>query len=497
MTIRRNKISKEEMREHFILEQGSGIPLHQQLFEHLMQYIRTLPPGSVLPSERFLAESLGISRVTVRKALAELAQHGIVESRGRLGTVTRTMESTQTETQPASTIHEMALGLPFLSAPPQVKLLLFENIPAQARYWETVVARYNDASRSCRISLEWLPLSVKAPQFFHFLQQNKVDIFQYAYRAIANQAAQALPEQLQNFCRSRNHLYNLAQNKPETAHLLPFDRSFFITFLNPNLLEICGETGAVGDFTLDHFPQLFNRMHDQLPTGCHVAGRCWDYARFELQMDDPDPLAAIKRFGRRYAGAIKQPKYFLTEQQRPLDSLEKFWAGKLLSLCILTTHYAAMEQHASFTPEICVLRPHIPISPMGLGIHKNSPFPNEAADFLAFLHEPDQQWLLGSIKQTIPPDSGIWRQLARENYHLPAAEADSFFARNCPVNQAQMRHIERCQEFIVHQIRIELKQYLSGELALPEVLRQCRDKWQSSCENERSLLCMQSTAPCP
>ena len=232
MVRRRNTISQEELREHFVLEHCSGIPLHQQMFDRLLQYVRIQPPGSVLPSERFLSDSLGISRVTVRKAFAKLAQCGIIESKDRLGAVTCATDHILAEAPPSSEIHEMALGMPFIAARPQIKLLLFENIPAQARYWETVAARYNDASRSCHITLEWLPLTVKAPLFFNFLQQSQADIFQYSYSAIAQQAAQALPEQLQHFCRSRNHLYNLAQHEPETTHLLPFDRSFFITFLN-------------------------------------------------------------------------------------------------------------------------------------------------------------------------------------------------------------------------------------------------------------------------
>jgi len=46
-----------------------------------------LPPGSVLPSETELAESFGVTRMTVRQALAGLAGAGLIERRHGRGTI--------------------------------------------------------------------------------------------------------------------------------------------------------------------------------------------------------------------------------------------------------------------------------------------------------------------------------------------------------------------------------------------------------------------------
>lgn len=56
--------------------------------EHLMQQIRLgrFPPGAKLPAERELARSLGVSRTSLREALAQLQDAGfVVVRRGRYG----------------------------------------------------------------------------------------------------------------------------------------------------------------------------------------------------------------------------------------------------------------------------------------------------------------------------------------------------------------------------------------------------------------------------
>jgi GntR family transcriptional regulator len=57
-------------------------PLHDRVREAIESQIRSgdIPPGARLQSERDLADHLGVSRVTVRRALAELAREGLVRA---------------------------------------------------------------------------------------------------------------------------------------------------------------------------------------------------------------------------------------------------------------------------------------------------------------------------------------------------------------------------------------------------------------------------------
>jgi GntR family transcriptional regulator len=62
------------------LVRGPGVTVHGQIEDWLADAIaaRTLSPGDRLPTEQNLAAWLGVSRMTLRHALAELAQRGLV-----------------------------------------------------------------------------------------------------------------------------------------------------------------------------------------------------------------------------------------------------------------------------------------------------------------------------------------------------------------------------------------------------------------------------------
>jgi GntR family transcriptional regulator len=68
-------------------DQAPG-PLYQQLHRALRQAIanKQLAPDEALPAERDMAQDLGVSRITVRKALDALADEGLVTRRQGAGT---------------------------------------------------------------------------------------------------------------------------------------------------------------------------------------------------------------------------------------------------------------------------------------------------------------------------------------------------------------------------------------------------------------------------
>jgi GntR family transcriptional regulator len=68
--------------------EGGGMPLHRQLYLVLRDQISrgAIGVGQGLPTEHSLGEQFGVSRITVRRALQDLADQGYVERRHGRGT---------------------------------------------------------------------------------------------------------------------------------------------------------------------------------------------------------------------------------------------------------------------------------------------------------------------------------------------------------------------------------------------------------------------------
>jgi GntR family transcriptional regulator len=72
-----------------VLQELSGLPRYQGLAQSIRQMVDSgaLKPGFALPSERELAETLGVSRVTVRSAIAELVEQRVLSRKHGARTV--------------------------------------------------------------------------------------------------------------------------------------------------------------------------------------------------------------------------------------------------------------------------------------------------------------------------------------------------------------------------------------------------------------------------
>jgi GntR family transcriptional regulator len=70
-----------------LVNAGTGVALHRQLFLVLHDEIGrgALAAGDALPTEQSLCDQFGVSRITVRRALADLADAGLIERRHGIG----------------------------------------------------------------------------------------------------------------------------------------------------------------------------------------------------------------------------------------------------------------------------------------------------------------------------------------------------------------------------------------------------------------------------
>jgi len=70
-----------------LVSAAAGVPLHRQLYLVLHDEIvrGALNQGDALPTEQTLCDQFGVSRITVRRALADLASAGLIERRHGVG----------------------------------------------------------------------------------------------------------------------------------------------------------------------------------------------------------------------------------------------------------------------------------------------------------------------------------------------------------------------------------------------------------------------------
>jgi GntR family transcriptional regulator len=75
----------------FRIDPASAVPLYDQIEHNLREMIIQghLAPGQTIPAESNLAESYGVSRLTIRRALDDLARQNWVEKKQGVGTFVR------------------------------------------------------------------------------------------------------------------------------------------------------------------------------------------------------------------------------------------------------------------------------------------------------------------------------------------------------------------------------------------------------------------------
>jgi len=104
-----------------VIDSSSPVPPFEQLRAQLAGRVGSgeLPAGTRLPTVRRLAADLGLAPNTVARAYKELERDGLVETRGRNGTVVAAQDEQHQAAQQAAEAYAAsarALGLPSAEA---------------------------------------------------------------------------------------------------------------------------------------------------------------------------------------------------------------------------------------------------------------------------------------------------------------------------------------------------------------------------------------------
>ncbi len=121
--------SSDEVLTALAVDRSSPIPLWFQVAQHFEQSIAagTLPQGALLDNEIVLAQRLGISRPTMRRAMEQLVDQGLVVRRRGIGT--RVVQPKVRRPLELTSLHDDLAGS---GQAPSTTVLRFETVGADA-----------------------------------------------------------------------------------------------------------------------------------------------------------------------------------------------------------------------------------------------------------------------------------------------------------------------------------------------------------------------------
>jgi GntR family transcriptional regulator len=110
----------------------SGGPLYLQIVERLREKIGsgTYAPGTMLPSEATFTKDFGVSRVTLRQALAELENRGLIYRQQGRGTFVNAPHLRQQMSHEAQTLVE---ALRHEGIDPEIEVIGLDHIKPDPR----------------------------------------------------------------------------------------------------------------------------------------------------------------------------------------------------------------------------------------------------------------------------------------------------------------------------------------------------------------------------
>jgi GntR family transcriptional regulator len=162
------------------------VPKHEQLRTILIDLVRSLAPGDILPSERQLCLDHGVSRITVRKAIERMVTEGMLVSVRGKGTFVAA-RTARSRLHLASFSEEMRrMGM----EPSTVVLTVERAVPPARTLSALALGEHDEAFHIRRLRLAdrlqisvddgWYPVEL-------FPGLDKLDLTQSIYRAMADQ----------------------------------------------------------------------------------------------------------------------------------------------------------------------------------------------------------------------------------------------------------------------------------------------------------------------
>ena len=170
--------NNKKLNNYINIDPASTVPLYKQLEDQLRLYITDCKKGEKLPSERAFAADLGLNRDTVRRGIKPYIDNGTLKKYGRKGIIVEKTINSNDEIEAGHDAHPLYFMENELLNKSTLKLLLYETLPHQKKFWEDVVEMYNSSSVLNYIEIEWAPRTLNSAMLYaQYIRDNKADMY--------------------------------------------------------------------------------------------------------------------------------------------------------------------------------------------------------------------------------------------------------------------------------------------------------------------------------
>lgn len=259
-----------------------GKPLYQQVEERIAGFIEDNPNNTPFPPERQLADALQLNRRTIRKAILPFVENNQLQ-RGPKGTVTN-KENISVDLS-AQNMHPFTLGLskPIHFSKYKLKLLLYETMPYQIKFWKSVIEKFNDSQDEFKVEAAWpKPNGDLIANFWHEFQSGNYDLVHlpvsYQWPEYVYQNLLRVPKSLRESLTNKENFRSVqfCESVPEMLEVaIPFCFSFSYMSWDKKYLNAMGVTDF-NDFSSLSFEEKFKMMIDNLPEDIFLSHGFYD-----------------------------------------------------------------------------------------------------------------------------------------------------------------------------------------------------------------------------
>ena len=460
----------KEITSLFGLDFHSTLPLKEQLARKIGAFIESSPAGTLLPSERSLAEVLQVSRVTVRAALKKFFVSGRLVSCGRNGTKVAENPLAFDHLDPA------VFGIPL----PRVELhfLCYENMPHQQEYWQSTVARYNRLNPGRRVRINFVD-SNSCPFAFEYPGGDIITVPLWVTAEQREEYFQKLPDDFSHPAEDPAFLQSLFSKDEEFAYFVPVFMQHRQLIWNRKLADICGFSSLSEEIKQRGFFGITRAAHEKLPGKYRIGGHVWDLLNFSCVPENGRFPETALEILEEIAALPSDERIFFTSQRHSFDMVENFWQGKQLYTDIIANFHAYLGN-----PSFPLEKDSFPLPERGkkivwamrVGISKHCKDPGAAADFIAFLLSDEIQSGLAERKHVLSLKNEYLKAFLRERY-FSSEEALEKYCASLRFPAGKYASMLNWMRFATYDIRQEIVMVMRKQLPLEEAVKKIQEKW--------------------